>query len=78
MVVAPLFADQPVNARHLAEVGAGIAVFTPDAPSMQAAIERVLSEGEIRASACRIAAEMAAMPSIGEAVDALLAPVLAS
>ena len=73
MVVAPLFADQPRNARRIAELGAGVAVLSPDASTLQAAIERVLSEPGIRESARRIATEMAAMPTIDEAVETLVA-----
>lgn len=76
MVVAPLFADQPENARQIEEAGAGIAVFTPDESSLRAAMERVLADTEMRANARRIADEMAAMPSIDDAIDALLAPLL--
>jgi MGT family glycosyltransferase len=76
MVVAPLFADQPDNARRIEGAGAGIAVFKPDASSLRAALERVLADAGMRANARRIAEEMAAMPSIDDAMDALLAPLL--
>jgi UDP:flavonoid glycosyltransferase YjiC (YdhE family) len=76
MVVAPLFADQPDNASRIEGAGAGIAVFKPDASSLRAAMERVLADTEMRANARRIADQMAAMPSIDDAIDALLAPLL--
>jgi UDP:flavonoid glycosyltransferase YjiC (YdhE family) len=67
-VVVPLFADQPENARRVAEVGAGLAV----APAgIREAIERVLEEDSFRASAAAIAAEMRALPPVD---DALAAP----
>jgi UDP:flavonoid glycosyltransferase YjiC (YdhE family) len=75
MVIASLFADQPRNARAVEAAGAGIAVFDPDPASLRAALERVLSDAGLRDGARRIAAEMAAMPDMDAAVDALLAPL---
>lgn len=75
MVVAPRFADQPQNARAIDELGAGIAVFDPDFSKLRSALQRVLSDPNMRAAAGRIAAEMAAMPSMDAAVDTLLAPI---
>ena len=74
LVVIPLFADQPYNARRVHEVGAGIAV-EPDredipatiAP-LRAAIETVLSEPSYRDSAEALAAEVRAEPPVDEAV----------
>jgi UDP:flavonoid glycosyltransferase YjiC (YdhE family) len=75
MAVAPMFADQPENARAVAAAGAGVAVPTPDAAAITAAVERVLADLGLRAQAHRIAEEMAALPSVDEAVQALLEPL---
>ena len=66
-------ADQPHNARRIAAIGAGIAVPNADAAALGAALERVLSDPEIRAGAARMAAEVAAMSDMDAAVDAMLA-----
>lgn len=73
MVIAPLFADQPHNARSVAATGAGAAAFTPDAASMRSAVAQVLATPAMRVAAGRIAAEMAALPDIDAAIDRLLA-----
>jgi UDP:flavonoid glycosyltransferase YjiC (YdhE family) len=75
MVIAPLFADQPRNARAVEAAGAGVAVFDHNPASLRAALERVLADAGLRDGARRIAAEMAAMPDMDAAVDALLAPL---
>ena len=72
MVVVPRFADQPQNACGVEELGAGVAVFDPDASKLGSALERVLADPSMRAAARRIAEEMAAMPSIDAAVDTLV------
>jgi UDP:flavonoid glycosyltransferase YjiC (YdhE family) len=73
MVIAPIMADQSHNARRVAAIGAGLAVPNADAAALGAALERVLSDTEIRAGAARVAAEVAAMSDIDAAVDAMLA-----
>ena len=73
MVVVPLFADQPYNARAVEEAGAGVAVLRPDAASVRTAIQRVLNDSSLRAGAGRIADEMSAMASMDDAAEALLA-----
>jgi UDP:flavonoid glycosyltransferase YjiC (YdhE family) len=73
MVVVPLFADQPHNARRVAAVGAGIALPDPDAASLRAAIERVLADTNFGRSARWIADEMAALPTVDSAVAELAA-----
>jgi UDP:flavonoid glycosyltransferase YjiC (YdhE family) len=73
MVIAPIMADQPHNARRVAAIGAGLAVPNADPASLGAALERVLSDPEIRAGAARMAAEVAAMSDMDAAVDAMLA-----
>jgi UDP:flavonoid glycosyltransferase YjiC (YdhE family) len=72
MVVVPFGADQPHNARLVAEAGAGIAVTKPDASALRAVIQRVLDAPELRVQARRLADEIAAMPTIDDAVDVLL------
>ena len=73
MVIAPLFLNQPNNARSVDAAGAGIAVFDPDSWTLRSAMERVLSDGAMRLAARRIAAEIAEMPSVDDAVDVMLA-----
>jgi UDP:flavonoid glycosyltransferase YjiC (YdhE family) len=77
-VLVPLFADQPLNARRVAEAGAGIALAGPDAVpgELRAAVARALDEPGLRAGAQALAAEVAALPPIDEA-PALLERVAA-
>jgi len=73
VIVVPLFADQPYNARAVKDAGAGVAVLRPDAASLRSAIQRVLNDASLRAGAGRIADEMATMASMDDAARALLA-----
>lgn len=75
MVVAPFGADQPHNARRVEAVDAGIAVMKPDAASLRAALERALSEPTLRAGARRLADEIASLPTVEDAAQALVALV---
>jgi UDP:flavonoid glycosyltransferase YjiC (YdhE family) len=74
LVVIPLFADQPYNARRVHEVGAGIAVEPnrEDIPAtiapLRSAIETVLSEPSYRDRAEALAAELRAEPPVDAAV----------
>lgn len=72
MVIAPLNADQPHNARRVDDVGAGIAVLKPDASSLRVALERVLVDAEIHSAARRVAQEIANMPTVDDAVASLV------
>jgi len=72
MVVIPMFADQPDNARRIEDVGAGVAVFEPDTIAIKAAIERVLTDIQMRDTAGQIAKEIASTASVSDAVDTLL------
>ena len=72
MVVAAMGADQPHNGRLVARAGAGLALTKPDAAALRAAIQSVLETPSIRAQARKLAAEIAAMPTIESAVDQLL------
>lgn len=73
MVVVPLFADQPDNARRIVAVGAGIALSAPDAHALRAAIESLLGDAQLRRGARKIADDIAALPTMDSAVDALVA-----
>ena len=72
MVVLPLFADQPYNARRVAEIGAGIALEGgPAAASdLGEAIDRVLAEPSYRAQAARVAEEHRRLPPVAAAAGA--------
>ena len=72
-LAAPLGADQPDNARRLAAIGAGLAVDAPDAAAMAVALRRVLEEPSFRSRSRGVAAEIAALPDVDAAVDAMLA-----
>lgn len=72
LVVVPFGADQPHNAQLVARAGAGIALQERDASTLRAAIQRVLEAPEFRQGAQKLAAEIAAMPTIDDAVDVLL------
>jgi len=67
LVVVPLFADQPENARRVAEVGAGLSV-PPDAAAIRSAVETVLAEPAYTERARALAAELRAAPPVDEAV----------
>ena len=73
MVVVPLFADQPYNARAVEDAGAGVAVLRPEAAPLRIAIQRVLNDSSLRAGAGRIADEMSIMACMDDAAGALLA-----
>jgi UDP:flavonoid glycosyltransferase YjiC (YdhE family) len=76
LVVVPLFADQPPNARRVAEVGAGVVVeplregpskalpSSIDAGALRDAILAGLRDDALARSAQTIAAEMRALPAV--------------
>jgi UDP:flavonoid glycosyltransferase YjiC (YdhE family) len=74
LVVVPLFADQPQNARRVAEVGAGLAVEPnrEDVPAtvrpLRDAIETVLSDQSYRQRARALADELRAQPPVDDAL----------
>lgn len=87
LVVTPLFADQFVNGRRVADCGAGL-VIEPEAPGDSGArpvlgdhdvprivdaIDAVLGAASYRRNARRIAREMAAAPSVDDVLEALIA-----
>ncbi|WP_063756878.1 glycosyltransferase [Streptomyces sp. NRRL F-5135] len=84
LVCVPLFADQPTNARLVAEAGAGVAVEPTgsaeaeaaplgpaDIPRIREAVEAVLKEPSYRTAAARLGAETRATPTAGELLDDL-------
>jgi UDP:flavonoid glycosyltransferase YjiC (YdhE family) len=72
LVVTPIGADQPDNARSVAEIGAGIAVSAADADTIKIALNSVIVEPSYRSIAQSVAAEMASNPSIEAAVNEML------
>jgi UDP:flavonoid glycosyltransferase YjiC (YdhE family) len=64
-VVVPGFADQPRNAERVAALGAGIALDGP--AQLGDAVRRLLEDQSYRAAARRVAAEVAALPSVDDA-----------
>ncbi|MFC5061947.1 glycosyltransferase [Actinomycetospora atypica] len=77
LVIAPLFADQPENARRVADLGAGVAVGprAHDAPTsaiepadLRRAITDVLADPDPAEVARRVAREIDALPPTDEAV----------
>lgn len=71
LVVVPFGADQPYNGQRVAAVGAGLNVPNADAGALRAAIERVLVDAELHSGAKKLAAEIAALPPLERAVDAM-------
>lgn len=72
MIVVPLFADQPDNARCLASAGLCISVSDDDMPSLRAAITEVLENPEMRRRAGQAASDFAALPTVEDALDILV------
>jgi MGT family glycosyltransferase len=70
LVVVPLFADQPDNARRVAAVGAGV-VSEPAPEPLAAAIQTVLTEPGYATAAGAIALEIASLPPADAAFDRL-------
>jgi UDP:flavonoid glycosyltransferase YjiC (YdhE family) len=75
LVVAPMFADQPANARSVDAAGAGIAVVDGTADALRTALQSVLTEPAYRLKARQIADEIAGLNSIEAAADAMLGMV---
>jgi UDP:flavonoid glycosyltransferase YjiC (YdhE family) len=69
MVVLPLFADQPNNARRIAELGAGIALQRGPAgiAELAEAVAVVLDDSFYRAAAARVASEVRTLPPVDAA-----------
>jgi len=73
LVIVPMFADQPDNARAVQAAGAGVAVFEADSASLRTGIESVLKDPDFLVGAKRVSSQMAEMPGIDEAVEIMLA-----
>jgi UDP:flavonoid glycosyltransferase YjiC (YdhE family) len=69
LAVLPLFADQPDNARRVHELEAGIALDGPG--GIADAVRALLREDRYAARAAEVAGEVAALPSVDEAVAIL-------
>ena len=72
LVVVPLFADQPGNAKRVEDVGAGVSV-AASAAAIRTGLQTVLGEPLYRAAAARLADEMRAQRPVDEAYAALAA-----
>ena len=72
MVIAPLFADQPDNARCLASAGLAFSVPDANASSLRAAISAALGDENLRHRAQAAAREIAAMPTLDQALDMIV------
>lgn len=70
-LLLPQGADQFHNARMLTQRGAALASDVAD--DLEAAVRRLLTDGDLRAAAAAIRAEMAAMPSPADVVPQILA-----
>src|SRR3954454_23019308 len=55
VVIVPLFADQPANARSVERTGAGLAVWEINPAAVRTALQRIWSEPSFRVGAGRIA-----------------------
>jgi MGT family glycosyltransferase len=77
IVVVPLFADHPYNARRVAAVGAGVAA-APDPRAIRDGLSRVLVNESYRAAAQGLASEMRSNPSTDAAVETLAGHARAS
>jgi MGT family glycosyltransferase len=64
-VVVPLFADQPHNARRVADLGAGIALDNMN--ELTEAVRRLIAEPTYRVAAERIAADIGRLPTVDAA-----------
>jgi UDP:flavonoid glycosyltransferase YjiC (YdhE family) len=72
MVVVPLFADQMHNAARVAATGAGLAVDAREmATALAPAVEQVLTDSSVAATARSIALDLAALPSAADVLAAL-------
>jgi UDP:flavonoid glycosyltransferase YjiC (YdhE family) len=67
MAVLPLFADQPHNARRVADLGAGIAL--DGVHGLAEAVRALIAEPSYRATAQRIAAEIEELPTVDAAAQ---------
>jgi len=73
MAVLPLSADQPFNARIVADLGAGLMLEggPAAAPALGTAVRALLDDPRHRAAAGSVADEIAALPPLDDAVDVI-------
>ncbi len=71
LVIVPLFADQPLNAATVAATGCGLAVLEIEPEAIRGALEKVLSDPRFGEGARAVAAEIATLPDMDEAVARL-------
>jgi UDP-glucoronosyl and UDP-glucosyl transferase len=84
LVIVPLFADQPTNARRLSEAGAALvvepggsaadgmtALGPDDVPRLRAAVETVLADNSYQRNARTLASEMRSLPVIDDVLAEL-------
>jgi UDP:flavonoid glycosyltransferase YjiC (YdhE family) len=71
MVVIPLSADQPDNARCNAAAGLGVAVSREGLASLAGTVTDALGQTEMRACVDMAPAAVGAMPTVQEAIDRL-------
>jgi UDP:flavonoid glycosyltransferase YjiC (YdhE family) len=68
MALRPVSADQPLNARLVAEHGAGIALAQDGAAGLRDAVQRLLADDRYAAAARAVAREIAALAPVSAAV----------
>ena len=80
LALAPILGDQPYVARQVVGAGAGIALRfgKVSVPVMRAALERLLSDAELRKAAGRLAEALRAAPGAAGAADAVEAALAAA
>lgn len=73
IVALPLFAEEPANARRIAELGLGLSLAPPEltAPTLRNAVERVLSDGKPRAHVKWLQRQMFALSPLNQIVEDL-------
>lgn len=71
MAVVPLFADQPMNARQIAAMGAGIALDEHDLSRLGDAVTALTSDPYYRTTAAAVADELLALPTADTAIAQL-------
>jgi MGT family glycosyltransferase len=71
MVVVPLFADQPYNARRVEEIGAGLALEPADLAGLADAVRAVIADRSFRESAGVIARETSRLPTVDSVTEVL-------
>ena len=78
MVVVPLFADQPHNARRVTDIGAGLAVGPDELVRLPDAVRSLLADPSYRDAAQRVADETRRLPTVDSAAAILRKVALAA